>query len=79
MVDSVVIKALSSNASGRTQIWNKKNKMENLINDDLEPSSFLMNLIMNLIMNLTMNLAMNMTMSLTMNNLLMNLKIKTVF
>ena len=35
----------------------KKNKMENLINDDLDPSS-LMNLVMNLIIDLIMNLIM---------------------
>ena len=39
----------------------KKNKMENLINDDLDPSSSAhqMNLIMNLIMDLIMKLIFN--------------------
>ena len=30
---------LSSNTFGRTQIWNKKIKIENLINDGLDRSS----------------------------------------
>ena len=32
-------KILSSNTLERMQIWNRKTKMENLINDDLEPRS----------------------------------------
>ena len=32
-------KVLSSNTFGRIQIWSKKIKMENLIDDDLEKSS----------------------------------------
>ena len=31
-------KVLSSNTFGRMKIWTRKNKMENLINDDLEKS-----------------------------------------
>ena len=31
-------KVLSSNTFGRMQIWTRKNKMENFINDDLEKS-----------------------------------------
>ena len=50
------------------QIHNKKNKMENLVNDDLDPRSNLtMNLNVNLIMNLKMNLMTNL------------MKVKTVF
>ena len=42
MVDSVIRvnkKYISSNPFGRMQIRNKKTKMKNLINDDLDPSS----------------------------------------
>ena len=37
----------------------RKNKMENLFNDDLDSSSYIMNLVMYLIMNLIMNLVIN--------------------
>ena len=37
----------------------RKNKMENLFNDDLDSSSSIMNLVMYLIMNLILNLMIN--------------------
>ena len=58
----------------------KKTKMENLINDDLETSSFDIKLIVTLIMKLIMNLTVRQIIRLTMNLATNNwLKVKTVF